>query len=237
MNRWKGIRAAVLVAVLALALTPLTADACVNSWEMKATPGDGQVTLEWGELPAGHSAKIVRSIYGWPGDPTFADDPNVSNCWANEPDVVVYRGTERSVVDTGVINGRTYWYTLFVRDDATGEYLYDKSEVVATPGPVDVMSTPKVGVSSVHEDAKFKVYAGISNKHTVDTRMQVILQKKVSGKWTWVRSSTVTLREGNTWIATYTLAPTTGYYRVVFKHVGVGETPVLSPYRYFTSYR
>jgi hypothetical protein len=236
MRTWKGIRVVVLAAILAIALTPLTADACVNSWGMTATPGDGQVALAWGELPAGHSAKVVRSIYGWPGDPNFGDQANVSQCWVNEPDVVVYRGTERSVVDTTVVNGRTYWYTLFVRNDATGEYIWEKSEVVATPGSGDVISTPKVGTSAVREHVRFKVNAGISNKHTVNTKMQLILQKKVAGRWAWVRGTTYTQREGSTWFTGYTTAPTTGYYRVIVKHIGVGESPTSSPARYFRSH-
>ena len=237
MKSWKGIRVAVVTAVLVLTLAPLSANACVNSWGMTATPGDGQVALAWGELPAGHSAKIVRSIYGWPSNPAFGDAENLSQCWVSEPDVVVYRGTERSVVDTGVVNGRTYWYTLYVRDDATGQYLEDKSEVVSTPGPGDVISTPKFGTSYVREDVRFKLYAGISTKHTVDTKMQVVMQKKVGNKWVWARAAIYTQREGTTWFSTYIAAPTTGSYRVIIKHIGVGEKVAFSPARYFTSHR
>jgi hypothetical protein len=236
MNSWKAMRCAVLVAVFALALAPMSAEACVNAWNMTATRGDGQVTLAWGELPEGHSAKIVRSIYGWPSDPTFGDAEQMG-CWVNEPDAVVYRGAERSFVDTGVVNGRTYWYTLFVRNDANGEYLYDKSEVVITPGPVDTISTPKLGTSYVREDYRFKLVAGISNKHTVNTKMVVVMSRKVGTKWVWAKTVTRTLPEGVTYFSTVTSAPTTGSYRVVVKHVGLGERVAVSPAKYFTSHR
>jgi hypothetical protein len=236
MARWKGIRAVVLAAILALTLAPLPADACVNSWEMTATRGDGQVTLAWGELPAGHSAKVVRSIYGWPSKPTFGDDTNVAGCWVSEPNVVVYRGTDRSVVDTTVVNGRTYWYTLFVRNDATGEYLYEKSEVVATPGPLDTVARPKVGTSYVRRGYRFKVTTAVT-RHTCDTKTQWVLEKKVGTSWVYVRSATYTQREGTTSFSAYVTAPTTGPYRVRIRQYGVGEPRVSSSGTGFWSHR
>lgn len=236
MRMWTWMRVMALVTVLALALAPGTAGACVNAWQMTAKPGDGQVALAWSELPANHSAKIVRSIYGWPGDPSFGDSSTVAGCWTSEPDVVVYRGTERSVVDTTVTNGRTYWYTLFVRDDVTGQYLWDKSEVVATPGS-ETVSAPHVGTSYVRAGYRFRLYAGLSNKHTVDTKTVVVMSRKVDGRWVWARQATYTQREGTTWFSTAVAAPTTGAYRVVIKHVGIGERVVASPPKYFTSHR
>ena len=236
MRRWKGIRAAVLVAVLVLTLTPLTADACVNSWGMTAVRGDGQVALAWDQLPEGHSAKVIRSIYGWPSDPTFGDTADGARCWVNEPDTVVYRGTDGSVVDTTVVNGRTYWYTLFVRNDATGEYLAEKSEVVATPGTLDTVARPKLGTTYVRKGYRFKVMATVT-KHTCDTKTQWVLEKKVGTSWVYARSATYTQREGTTYFAAYVTAPTTGPYRVRVRQYGVGEPRVSSAGQGFWSHR
>ncbi len=250
MGKWKGVTCAVLVAALALALAPASASACVNEWGMTATRGDGQVSLAWGELPAGHSAKVVRSIYGWPSNPAFGDEPSgaavggaafgaaqrVAGCYVSEPDVVVYRGTERSVVDTTVVNGRTYWYTVFVRDDATGAYLEKKSEVVATPGTVDTVTTPSLGTSYVRQGYRFKVYAKVS-RHTVDTKTQVVLQKKVGTSWKYVRSATYVQREGTSSFAAYVTAPSAGSHRVIVRNFGVAEPVAISRPRGFWSHR
>jgi hypothetical protein len=235
MRTWKVIRAAVLVAVLAMTLAPLSADACENSWGMTATRGDGQVALAWGELPAGHSAKVIRSIYGWPSDPTLGDDPNVAQCWVSEPDAVVYRGTDRSVVDTTAVNGRTYWYTLFVRDDATGQYVAEKSEVVATPGALDKVSTPVLGTSDVRKGSYVRVTAVVSVKHTTATKTRTMLYKKVGTSWTLVNTTVKTLRDGSRYSAAYVKPTSAGYYRVIVRHVGLGEPGANSWAKHFVA--
>lgn len=266
MNRWTAVRVAAIGAlVLALFAPGSAALACdQNEWGLKAQPGDAQVTLTWNALPENATAKLVRWERWFPEDSAIGDSEETSDnagsgdatdgaqaligvasvirpaCWESEdstPPVVVYQGSDASFVDTGVVNGVTYYYTLFVQDSSTGEYYEEASRAIATPGPADTVTTPTVSVAKVRHGHAFGVGARVSAAHTIATKAQILLYRKAAhGRWQLVRSKTTALGAGATVVKGAIATPTKGSYKVVVKHVGIGESSAASPPRYFWSH-
>lgn len=254
MNSSKGVfRLALAGAVLlALALAPVSANACENNWGLVGTPGDAQVSLAWNALPANSTAKIVRTTHWWVQDGTTGDtddgsgdateaasDAHVSRCDFdhNNLPVVVYVGADQSFVDTGVVNGQTYYYTLFVKDTTTGEYVDGVSEINVTPNAApDTLTTPSLSTGYVKKAVGFSASSKVSTKHTTVTHAQLVLYKKVGGKWTYTKSATKTMAAGVQVFKGSIAAPSSGSYKLVVKHIGVGEATVASPARFFYSH-
>ena len=232
MSGWRRMGLAVLVAALAL-VGPVAAWGCVNNWGMTATAGNGSVTLAWGVLPEGSTAKVIRSTAGWPSDPTFGD-PAPAMMVAEEK--VVYEGKERSFVDTGLENGKAYWYTLFVRDDLTGAYSDKISEVISTPGEKISISTPTCSTSYVKKAVPFATAVKLTDTHACDTTARVILYKKVDGKWRYAKSGTRPLAKSATTFKAYVTAPSSGSYKMVITHDDAEHLAACSPPRFFYSH-
>ena len=81
----------------------------VNVSNFQATPADKQITLSWQNPPDSDfkAVRIMRSTDFYPANP-----------WSGTP---VYNDKGTSVIDTGLINGTTYYYTAFAYDNA-GNY-------------------------------------------------------------------------------------------------------------------
>lgn len=220
-----------------------------NPWHLVATPGDSQVSLSWDSLPPTDTVKIVRWTEYWVDDSATGDGDSSgsarvssvrSACFdpdPNEEPVVVFNAAgQSSFVDTGVVNGQTYFYTMFVHDDSTGEYLDGAGHVNATPGPADTVSPPALSSSYVRRGVRFSASARVSTEHTTDTKARLVLSRKTSTGWVYAASSTRVMPADTTYFKGTIAPPTRGSYKLVVQHIGVGEATASSSPKFFYSH-
>jgi len=89
----------------------------LNVEHFQAIPGDKEISLTWENPLQTQAARIIRSTEFYPTDPFEGD--------------LVYEGAAESFLDTGLENGKRYYYTAFARDE-NGNYA---SGVVASAIP------------------------------------------------------------------------------------------------------
>ena len=102
-----------------------------------ATPGDTQVTVNWTNPVSDFSNVLILRKTATIGDvPTEGSTPTVNDPVGSS--VVAYIAGGTSFIDTGLINGTTYFYRIFAKDPY-GNYADTGIEVSATPtgaGPI-----------------------------------------------------------------------------------------------------
>jgi hypothetical protein len=97
-----------------------------------AQAGNGQVTLGW-SLPSGADGVVIaRRTDQAPASPTDG--------------VQVYQGTQTQFIDSGLVNGQTYYYKAFTYSTAGGTTLYSDASV--SPGTTATPTAPVTATPS-----------------------------------------------------------------------------------------
>lgn len=134
--------------------------------EFVATPGDGEVFLEW---TAEGNSDLAGVLILSRDDGTFPAFPDeVDESTEESPDtVVVYDGTGNVVLDVGLLNGTTRYYTAFTYDNVSNY----SSGVTASATPVAVSN----GGSSGGEENTAPVAYDLSLTTEEDTAVTTLL--------------------------------------------------------------
>lgn len=136
---------------------------------LTASSGFGYVQLAWhNPLSDFASTRIVRSQTGFATSSTDTTDQ-----------AIVYEGTGTSKKDTGLLNGRLYYYSAFARDSA-GNWSIETT-TVGRPLPYAVLSQPWLVPVSPLRMSYFTVYGYVKPRHSGYTRLY--FYRYLSGKW------------------------------------------------------
>jgi hypothetical protein len=270
MRARKGVVVAAVAVILVLLGSSL-ALASDDAVGLTARTANGVVEIAWSQPPDGVYVKLVRSTEDFITDSEFGDSGAVDgdegdsgaatptavatideDGWEivgeenQAPEQVVYIGTEMGYIDMNVEPGNEYYYTLFLMDSATGDYIdvmgtataeigeddesdgVDQGEGTEAQEPADV-GQPSLSSARVRPGRAFTVRASIASAGSASAKTGYALYKKSGARWKLAKSGTVKVRQSSKKVSVKFRGLKKGTYRLVFKSRLGGRTSISRP--------
>ncbi|MCL5674862.1 MAG: C25 family cysteine peptidase [Candidatus Omnitrophica bacterium] len=213
INNFSGTsngRVAVLSAIFNWLLSP------TQTGVFTATPGNSQITLNWQTLPPNQTGiLILRKVGGYPtSQPTNGTTYTVGQSIGDGTIVYVDGATPLSYIDTGLTNGKAYYYTAYTYTSNSAYSLYGNAYATPSSGPPPsgLVAPSNLTASSQIVGSTWQVNLNWQYTGTSETGFQI--QRYILSGNTYTDTTTFQVGQVLNWTDTTVSANTTYVYMI-----------------------